>query len=175
MRHIDTGEAKAAAQEEKERIENLDEQGLCLECEDNPQNPAVNGKVCIKCWNSHDQIGCCMTGCPNSTVGHFRQCGYCEAHLIDIIHDKYEQYLEFKLELDGEKKELDKQAKEVDINPDKVNSQIYNDSTPDQQDFIDKWHSYQYRLKELHEMKSNIKRAIDQVDEAVPEGYELFG
>lgn len=171
---MDIGEAKAAAQEEQERQERLDEKGLCFHCEEEPQNPYLNGKVCLDCWNSERHMGCMHKGCSNSSTGNFRQGQYCEVHLADRIHKAYEAYLEQKDAVQQMKQEVSDMASDLDRDP--RDSAISPKEMDDaQQEVRDKHLQVKMERQELGRIRATIENAMKDLDQPFHENYEVFG
>lgn len=168
------GEAKAAAQEEQERQERLDEKGLCFHCEEEPQNPYINAKVCLDCWSSERHMGCMHKGCPNSSAGNFRQGQYCEVHLADRIHKAYESYLKQKDKVEQMEQEVNDMASDLDRDP-RDSSIAPRDMNEAQQEVRDKHLQVKLERQELGRIRSVMEKAMKSLDEPFPEGYEVFG
>jgi len=167
-------DAAADAREEKERMEKLIEKGLCLQCEDRPQNTGLSGNICYSCFEGIRGVGCSHTGCPNKTVGSFRQGSYCKPHLVDRIHNAYDAYLTQKSHVVDKDAQLMHRLKHLeedqrDIN---VNGQALTEA---QTDWYEDWIDLKVDKRDMHETKHMVERAIEQVDSAFPEGYEVFG
>jgi len=120
-------------------------------------------------------MGCDVSGCPNSTDGHFRQAGLCKIHLVDTIHKMYDEYLSNKSELETEKERLKTWADSVDVELHNSSYGEYQDMTDEQQDVIDEWTALRHRERGIHQLKNDIKKAMDQIEKPFPEEYEVLG
>jgi len=167
-------EAKTIAAEEKKRQEKLDNQGLCFDCEENPQNSAIAGKVCLDCFESRDGVGCMYKGCPNSSDGSYRQFTLCEIHLISAIHSHYHEYLERRSEIEEQKRKLEDKIADLEYDP--RDESIPRTELSDKAKELDnKWVSMILEKHNIAILKKEIKKSMEQVEEGFPEGYEVFG
>lgn len=171
---ISAAEARAIAMEEQEKMEKLDEQGLCFHCQENPQNPALNANACLDCYESELPGGCMANGCVKSSVGSFQQMELCDVHLTDTIHDTYESYLEQKAELKEKRQEAHERAEEMDFDPENPDKPL-REMTHEEKLVYDKHVEVQVEQRDLNFLKGHIKKAMSCLDEPFPAGYEVFG
>jgi len=165
----------AHAREEGERQEKLMKDGLCLDCESNPQNPHLAGNVCLSCWEDTPAMGCDVSGCPNSSDGHFRQASLCKIHLADTIHRQYDEYLKNKSELNDEKQKIEQAAQELDVDLGNSMYNNYQELNEEQQDVFDEWAALRHRERGLAQLKDDIQKAMDQIDQPFPDEHNVFG
>lgn len=160
---------------ERERMQRLDEQGLCVDCDDNPQNPHITGHVCLDCWKEVDSVGCNTDGCTNSVAGSFEQMKLCEVHLTDVIHSKYHEYLEMKSDIEDDIAEVEAEANDANLDLANLSSYDYRELSNNKQVIFDKWIGVKHRERQLKHLKEKIKSAMESVDQPFPDEYEVFG
>lgn len=165
----------AHAREEGERQQRLKEDGLCLDCASNPQNPHLAGHVCLSCWEDTPTMGCDASDCPNSSKGHFRQVSLCEIHLVDTIHQQYDEYLKNKSNINDEKQDVEERVQELGVDLNKIKYENYQELGDEQQSVHDKWAALRHRERGLHQLKNNIQKAMDQIEQPFPDEMHIFG
>jgi hypothetical protein len=166
--------ALAQAQEQQERIERLDSQGLCHDCGEVPQNPFVRAPVCLDCYHSNDQVGCAKIDCPNPHYGSFQGSAFCKAHLSDVVHSSYYEYLNKRQQLEEAKERFDKQVQQLGEHPKNYDAPYGQLSDPEQ-DLFDSWVDIKHQAKRVNFLKREIKQAMKQDVQLFPDEYQLFG
>lgn len=167
-------EGLAIAREEHERQERLDEKGLCFNCEENPQNPNINAKMCLDCWNNDQFMKCAASNCPNTAAGRIEQYTLCEVHLTDLIHQKYEEYLKEKSELKDKQKTFDEKVKKHNFNPKNYRGSPH-DLSDIEQDIHGDYLVILGKRQNIKNLKREIQNAMKDLDQAFPENYKVFG
>lgn len=112
-RRQEEGALKDYMREQRERVKNLDEQGLCLSCEESPQNPELDQKVCLDCWTSSRKV-CGSSGCINAGSVSVRQGQYCRPHAAEMAREEHKKWLNLKEELEKLKEEKEEVLEEVE-------------------------------------------------------------
>lgn len=171
---ITLGEMKAVAIEEQEKADKLRTQGICLTCEDSPQNPHIPAPVCLDCYESNASLGCSVTGCPNSGIAVFRQVEYCEHHFSKVASYMYQEYLGLKSELEDERESLYKTVEQVGTHPRELDVPSQQ-ASEEMVDLYDEWVHLKLLAREVNVLKSEIQEAIEQDLQAFPDNYSVFG
>lgn len=165
----DSDEHKAELISEVKKSERLNSDGLCLECESSPQNPAVDSNLCLECFK--DSPHCCNAeGCINGVSGMIDGYYMCETHLVDTIHKEYRDYLQQKSELDDKEKELMEKAKVARI---KEFTWLMDtkEMSDHQHELYREWCKIERTRRHLEAQKTDIKQAMKSADTVFPEGY----
>lgn len=157
--------------EENQRMKELNEKGLCLNCGEKPQNPAVPGEMCISCFTD-SPFSCNHKGCPNKPVGEIRQMRLCEPHMIDAIHGMYETWEKKSYELAEDKRDFDNRALSAGYDPRSLDS-MPADPTPLQNKLMDEWDHLRHQALEVDRIAHDIRKAMELVDEAFPDNFNL--
>lgn len=168
-RHRDRDRGIHYGLEEARRMEELDEQGLCVRCGKRPQNPALSTKRCLDCCNETGD-NCDAGSCTRSIEGTFMQHRYCKRHLIDSLHKAYTEYLKKRSKLQKEQQRILDKAADIDFDVEAYNadprkltdreSKIYND-----------WLDCRINKRENEQMRGFIIDSMGQVEQVFPKGF----
>lgn len=166
--------AVAEAREHEEKVQDLNDEGLCHKCQDQSQNPYLGASLCLECWESHDFAGCHVKGCPNSSVGTYNQAQYCDIHLADQIHKGYNQYLDMKSRLCEQRNELEDWVQRLEEDP-RDSEKPVDEWSEEAKEFHERWIGFQLERQEVGVMRSIIENAMESLDEPFHENYQVFG
>lgn len=169
------GEGKAIAAQEKEHVEEVKSQGLCVMCEDNPYNPFLSNPLCLECWNSMTPAGCCVKGCPNSPDGHLGQAQYCKTHLADNVHKAYSEYLKMRSKWGEQKALVEKLIHRIGYDPTGEGSKPHRKQTDEERGVVEEFHKARNIERDMLRLKGDIKHALEENSNLFPEDYEVFG
>lgn len=168
------GEMKAELIEDQEHMSDLEQQGLCLTCEANPQNPHVDGPVCLSCYESNPTVGCSASGCAYQAVEDFRESQYCPQHFAQEVLVVYEEYLSMFQELEDTRAILESRAAKHGTHP-----RDYDGGESDMSDKVFELHEeyldVKHLAREVNILRDDIQEAVDADTQVFPDEYQIFG
>lgn len=162
--------AKHMAKEESRIIQERDESGICVDCGDKLQNPALSSPTCTTCANV-SAMRCSKKGCINEAVVTDKQAMLCEVHAVESAHEIYESYQKKRAELEERRQDLDVKSKKLMYDPREDNK---DDIVNEDQEIVEvrELHAQAQLTEQKVELLQNRLENIQaNVDAVFPEGF----